>query len=720
MTRNISANTLKIAEEKQEQILFRSTVNNSVGHVFLCNTDGTALRQLTTGTSGCAHPQANPEGNRITYSKQQATNIHRIFHINIDSTGEEILFTPGSSNHIYPCYSLDGSAVTFASTSAGSTTNFEIVTGSANGTGTATLTNLATSNYAPFFISGNTQIAFVGDTAAVGSIYSYFGNSTSVRTIKNTGLDIFPASYSPTSNKILFHQPVSSVNQVWACNEIGGETVQLTSGSTASTYGYYSPNAEKIVFISGGTDMYVMRNDGRNPINISPTGGTDIWPKWINVPSTILLLDFKENTSNNLINKGPYSLVTSGNVDLVDGIYNYQSAHYTSGNVISTVSKPYLNIVSGQIDMVVNIDDNNYDGTFLWKDRQYALQHTSGYVVGSIFTTGGWQNLTTTGTIETNKYNRITYQFGQNNNHKILLNGVENVRYTITGNIARNGNSIYYGIKDESGVKSNPLIGGIDSVRILSVVQDERKIYHECNQRGTRKFIENNYVLPAIENLKYFSRFDVDGKDLSRHRNDMQFVSGATVSGKVCSFPRDNVSYSYVPSGTITGDKMTFGAWLKFKSINTTGSFPSNNIIAMAKPTESNHLTLWYDGTNNNYTLRKNPGTDYDFSNSAVEDNGWHFVAFSYSASGVTSGFVSTNNTTDITTIGFANNIGKTLSPNYIIFNQEIDFVSGSPLNPSGFAAEQSGCYDMKNLFLYDTNLSKNEILILKNYPLRF
>ena len=211
-------------------------VSNRAGgyQVFVMNANGTDPTKVTAIT-GAYWPTWSPDGKRIAFLGDLPPDI---FVINTDGTGLTNL-TNHPARDAWADWSPDGQKIAFASDRDGPG---DIYVMNADGTGLVRLTvNAATHprgwSMDPAWSPDGGKIAFASDRDGNPEIYVMKADGTNpVRLTFDPGEDGSP-SWSPDGKKIAFHRRVLGHRQVFVMNADGSHPTRLTELSTVSFSG---------------------------------------------------------------------------------------------------------------------------------------------------------------------------------------------------------------------------------------------------------------------------------------------------------------------------------------------------------------------------------------------------------------------------------------------------------------------------------------------------
>jgi hypothetical protein len=263
------------------------------GDIYLMNTDGTGLAQLTTGANS-SEPAWSPDGRRIAFARS-TTRFSDLYMMDADGSNVRRFAVDASS----PAWSPDGSQLTYAALRDG---GLKILVGSVDDDSSPTITIGFDRGFngLPAWSPDGKRIAFVADWDA-------FDFAMEVYTVKPDGSDVrqltsgFYGAVSGWPTYTTYRQPAWSPDgsqlaivtceewQYYSCAN-SSLAVMATDGSglrtIAATTGYARP-----VWISGGAVAYsvtcrldscvpgvfVIPSEGGNAKLLIANAGSAVW-----------------------------------------------------------------------------------------------------------------------------------------------------------------------------------------------------------------------------------------------------------------------------------------------------------------------------------------------------------------------------------------------------------------------------------------------------------
>ena len=246
-------------------------------HVMTGNGDVVQLLATTPGPK--TDPVISPDGKKIVFTvgTLQAGTASALWIVNSDGTGLKQLTNDGAID-VRPTWSPDGSQLAFTSTRDG---NAEIYVMNADGTAQTNITNNSADDDTPTWSPDGRTILFGSDrdgSGGEGKVYSMTTSGGSVTPL----VDGYNPEWSPTGTRFLFERSA----QIWISESPTGSNVrQVTTDQNFHFTAGWSPDESKLVFASdssGKEEIWTVNSaDGTNATQLTPNSDGESWtPNW--------------------------------------------------------------------------------------------------------------------------------------------------------------------------------------------------------------------------------------------------------------------------------------------------------------------------------------------------------------------------------------------------------------------------------------------------------
>ncbi|MBV6439694.1 MAG: Protein TolB [Saprospiraceae bacterium] len=217
-----------------------------------------------------AYPRASADGSKILFQSNRSGKWH-LYLMNSDGSGLQQL-TAGDHNNNFPDWSADGGKVAFVSDRDG---NEEVYVMNLDGNGLARLTYNPARDIHPYFSPDGKTLLFNSsrDNSESFEIYQMDLQGKNQKRLTNTAGVETCARFSPDSKKILYLKGFSDgSDDIFVMNADGSNPVNLTNTPQMEGWPAWSPDGSKIIFSSrrnGNYCLYEMNADGSNVRQIS-------------------------------------------------------------------------------------------------------------------------------------------------------------------------------------------------------------------------------------------------------------------------------------------------------------------------------------------------------------------------------------------------------------------------------------------------------------------
>jgi TolB protein len=235
--------------------------------LYVVDTDGSNLRQLTSGPGNNQQGTFSPSGDRIAFLSDR-DGTWAIYVMNSDGTSLARLTHDSASVGERPGWSPDGQHIAYYSNRNG---HLDIWVTNADGTNHVALTNDSVPDWNPAWSPDGRFIAFdrnEGDR----EVWAMQSDGTNLRRLtRNEGYDGYPA-WSPDGLRIAFIAVENDIWSVYTMYADGSDRRQLTNSPEWNFDPEWSPDGRQIVFDSrrdGRRGTYIMNADGSNEQKIT-------------------------------------------------------------------------------------------------------------------------------------------------------------------------------------------------------------------------------------------------------------------------------------------------------------------------------------------------------------------------------------------------------------------------------------------------------------------
>ena len=261
-----------IASNLSGQLVFQS---NRTGNfeVFVTNSSGTGITNITDNASDDICPSVSLNGNKVAYLSHREGTPHIYIYQNNVSTK----ITSDDSEYSVLQISHKGDKAVFIR-------NHNLYVMNSSGTGITQLTTNSgdTVNYSPAFSYDDSKLTFTRNINGGNSdIFLMIGLGGAVQNLTDgIGDNLFPA-FSPDGAQIVF-----SRNNHISILTIATKTIadlMPTDSLRFNGYPVFSPDGNTIAFVTnrtGNMEIFTMKKNGQDLKNITENDAIDTYPYW--------------------------------------------------------------------------------------------------------------------------------------------------------------------------------------------------------------------------------------------------------------------------------------------------------------------------------------------------------------------------------------------------------------------------------------------------------
>lgn len=208
--------------------------------IFVANTDGTHLVQITNDAESDEEPTFSPDSSKViftSYRGDQGSFMFDVIVANTDGTGITDITPNSTMDHRFAVFSPDGSKIAFAGYDPTSIL-WGIWIMNADGSGLQNV--ISDTNYDAFslpltFSPDGAEIYYSGTTIdpSTSDIYAINIDGTNLRQLTNTGVDWYPRFDGST---LVFNSLRDGNAEIYAMNPDGSSVRRLTNNSVYDSF----------------------------------------------------------------------------------------------------------------------------------------------------------------------------------------------------------------------------------------------------------------------------------------------------------------------------------------------------------------------------------------------------------------------------------------------------------------------------------------------------
>ena len=340
--------------------------------VFVVNTDGTGLTQVTTDQRSYVHLSISGDGSKIAATSYMPTtqgsfSDSKTSVINSDGTGLITLIS-GSSLGEAPVISDDGSKVVITAF-VDINSNYQIFVINSDGTGLKQLSDNTSYSSHPSISSDGSKVAFMSNS----TLFVVNSDGTGLTPLTNSTMTIVDPSISGDGSKVVFESYVNSDDpddfdipnsEVFVVNTDGTGLIQVTNTTANDANPSINYDGSKIAFSAytpeQNSEVFVVNSDGTGLQQITQSSLMDYYPSISDDGNKIAFMSFESSLEGNVngeifvsvdLDQDSNAPVTTDNYEDLWHRVDFQ-INLTATDDLSGVTETYYKINGGSVNTV--------------------------------------------------------------------------------------------------------------------------------------------------------------------------------------------------------------------------------------------------------------------------------------------------------------------------------------------------------------------------------
>ncbi|HEY0099666.1 MAG TPA: DUF5050 domain-containing protein [Pyrinomonadaceae bacterium] len=286
LTEKATYNFGAVWSEDGTKIAFNS-YRDGQSEIYLMNADGSNQTRLTTSAIGSYQPAWSPDGTKVAFRSYDSQANSDIYVVNTDGTGLTNLSNDPCGCSYTPLWSPDGTQIMFMIEDDYASRVYIM---DADGSNQTQLTNNI--EYSAAWSPDGTKIVFVSERDGAPEIYVMNADGSNQTNLTDT-YNVLPYApfndapvWSPDGTKIAFATDRDGQVEVYIMDDDGSNLARLTN-SIGSDEPRWSADGLKLLFTTirdGNQEIYSMNPDGSSQVNLTNHPGYDSQAGWQPAP----------------------------------------------------------------------------------------------------------------------------------------------------------------------------------------------------------------------------------------------------------------------------------------------------------------------------------------------------------------------------------------------------------------------------------------------------
>ena len=281
------------SEDEEFRLVFYSERDGD-SDIYLMDTDGSNVQQLTNEAGRDYEAKASADGRLLVFGSQRAGGENGLLYVmNVDGSGVRPLTAANEGQEIndeYPDWSPDGRRVVFQRVirpaEGGAESDLWLVD-IESGRETQLTDTPDVWDSTPSFTANGTSVLFENSSSGDFELYQLRLDDMQVSQLTESEGTEIEAKQSPDGERIAFAFERDGDFDIYVMRNDGSDLRALTDNDAADRCPQWSPDGKRISFVSerdGDLEVYLMNSDGSDQRRLTNSPGADEVPDWVASP----------------------------------------------------------------------------------------------------------------------------------------------------------------------------------------------------------------------------------------------------------------------------------------------------------------------------------------------------------------------------------------------------------------------------------------------------